>query len=97
MTVTILLEIPINPAADNVDAAFRHDLPATAGFPGNELTEVLTDPARPESLFMLTRWSTPADYEAYTYWRSTPEGATRMPEIASGPPIVHHFNAHLAF
>jgi heme-degrading monooxygenase HmoA len=97
MSVTVLLEIPIKPTADNVDDAFTHDLPATSQFPGNELTEVIADLTRPYTLFLLTRWSTEEDYQAYTAWRSTPDGATRMPEIAAGPPTVHHFHTHLAF
>lgn len=97
MSVTIILEIPIKPKAVGVDDAFLHDLPGTAAFPGNELTEVLADPSRPHTFFLHTRWATEEDYQAYTAWRSTPEGATRLPEIASGPPVTHHFQTHLTF
>jgi heme oxygenase (mycobilin-producing) len=97
MSVTIILEIPINPEARDVDAAFLHDLPPTVAFPGNEQTEVLADATRPHTLFLLTRWASEDAYQAYVQWRSTPEGATRLTEIASGPPTIHHFHTHLSF
>lgn len=97
MSVTIILEIPIDPHAPDVDAAFLHDLPPTAGFPGNEHTEVLADTSRPNTLFLLTRWATEEAYQAYAEWRSTPEGVTRLAQIAAGPPTLHHFHTHLTF
>jgi quinol monooxygenase YgiN len=97
MAVTILLEFPVRPDADNVDDVLRFDLPATASYPGNESTEVLADDARPDKLFLLTRWSTPEAYEDYVQWRQSPEGATRLSEISAGAPTIQHFHTHIRF
>ncbi|KZX22160.1 putative quinol monooxygenase [Rathayibacter tanaceti] len=97
MTVTVLMDIPLRADTADVDAAFLHDLPATAGFPGNELTEVLSDESRPGTLTLLTRWASGAAYDEYVAWRRTPEGATRLPDIAAGPPSVRRFSSRLSF
>jgi quinol monooxygenase YgiN len=97
VAVTILLELPLRPDAENVDEVLHFDLPATAAYPGNEGTEVLSDDARPGMLFLLTRWSTPEAYEAYFAWRQSPEGRTRLNEIAAGPPTIQHFHTYLRF
>ena len=94
---TVILEIPINPQAPNVIVAFEHDLPAALAFPGNEHVEVLEDPTRPGVLFILSRWASEEDYQAYAAWRATPAGATRLPEIAAGPPTVHRYQSYLSF
>ena len=97
VAVTILLEFPVRPDAENVDEVLNFDLPATAAYPGNEGTEVLSDNTRPDKLFLLTRWSTPEAYAAYAAWRQSPEGATRLNEIAAGAPTIHHFHTYLRF
>lgn len=95
MSVTILLEVALKPDAIDVDAAFRAALPGTAAFPGNELAEIVSHSTRPNTLFFLTRWATEEDYEAYGQWRTTPDGASRLAEIADGPPVVHHLRTHI--
>jgi heme-degrading monooxygenase HmoA len=97
VAVTILLELPLRPGAENVDEVFKLDLPATAAYPGNEGTEVLSDDARPDTLFLLTRWTTMEAYEAYFAWRQSPEGRTHLHEIAAGAPTIHRFRSHLRF
>jgi len=95
--VVVLLEIPIRPDAEGVDEVLREDLPHTASFTGNESTAVITDAARPNTLFLLTRWATMEAYDAYSEWRRSPGGVTRMSEIASAAPIVRRFNTYLEF
>lgn len=95
LSVTIILEVALKPDAD-ADAAFREALPGTVEFPGNEHAEILADPTRPNTLFFLTRWATEEHYQAYALWRSTPDGGTRLAEIAATPPIVHHFHTYLS-
>jgi quinol monooxygenase YgiN len=97
VTVTILLELPLRPDAENVDEILRFDLPATAAYPGNEGTEVITDDTRPNLVFLLTRWSSMEAYEAYFAWRQSPQGRTRLNEIAAGAPTIHRFRSHLSF
>ncbi|HST82445.1 MAG TPA: antibiotic biosynthesis monooxygenase [Kineosporiaceae bacterium] len=97
MAVTILLELPIRADAENVDEILNFDLPATAAYPGNEGTEVLSDDTRRDTLFLLTRWTTMEAYETYFAWRQSSEGRTRLNEIAAGAPTVHRFRSHLRF
>ena len=96
MAVTILFEFPVRPDAENVDEVLNFDLPATTAYPGNESTEVLSDDTQPDKLFILTRWSTSEVYAAYLAWRQSPEGATRLNEIAAGAPTTHRFHTYLA-
>jgi heme oxygenase (mycobilin-producing) len=97
VAATILLELPLKPDVENIDEILNFDLPATAAYAGNESTEVLSDDTRPDMLFLLTRWSTMEAYEAYFAWRQSPEGATRLHEIAAGAPTIHRFHTHLHF
>jgi quinol monooxygenase YgiN len=97
VTVTILLELPLRPDAENVDEILCFDLPATAAYPGNEGTEVITDDTRPNLVFLLTRWSSMEAYEAYFAWRQSPQGRTRLNEIAAGAPAIHRYRSHLSF
>jgi heme-degrading monooxygenase HmoA len=97
MTMTSTLEIRVNPAATNLDAIFEHDLSRTAAFPGNVSTEVLQDSDDPTRLTVMTRWATESDLAAYTAWRQSPDGATRLPEIITEPPVSRHFSIRHTF
>lgn len=97
MTVIALLEMSIDPKAGNVDEILRHDLPNTASFPGNEGTEVLADETDPTKFLLVTRWISQESFDAYAAWRQSPEGATRLSEISSRPPISRHFRSYMTF
>ncbi|MDQ0662233.1 heme-degrading monooxygenase HmoA [Arthrobacter ulcerisalmonis] len=92
MSFISTLEITVDPAAANLDAIFDLDLPNTAAFPGNQSTEVLQDTHNPGRLIVVSRWATQADLDAYTAWRQSPEGKTRVAEIITGPPSSRHFS-----
>lgn len=99
MTVTSLMRLTLGPAAtrDLVDEILRHDLPGTASYPGNEGTEVLFSTDDPAGLYLMTRWASLEDHNAYSAWRRTAEGATRLPEIVSGPPTFQTLTSHMTF
>ena len=97
MTAVALLEMSIRPDAEGVDDILRADLPHTAAFPGNQGTEVLVDPEDPSKLWLLTHWADQDALDTYVAWRNSPEGATRLAEIASGAPTSRHYVTHLTF
>jgi quinol monooxygenase YgiN len=97
MSVVAILEMPLRPDVPGVDDILRSDLTATAAFAGNQGTEVLADPADPSKLWLLTHWADQASLDTYVAWRGSPEGATRLAEIASGPPTSRHYVTHMTF
>lgn len=99
MPLTVLMSMPITPGLTHeiIDEVLRHDLPHTASYPGNEVTEVIRAEENSDILVLLTKWSTCEAYEAYSAWRRTPEGATRMAEIVSGPPTFQRFSSYMTF
>lgn len=97
MTVIALLEMFIDPSSGNVEEILRHDLPATASFPGNEGTEVLADDTDPTKLLLVTRWTSQEFFDAYAAWRQSPEGTTRLGEVSSRPPTSRHFRSYMTF
>lgn len=92
-----MLEFTIDPAASNLHEILEYDLPHTAAYPRNESTEVLRDDEDPSRLTVVTRWTTAADLSAYTAWRQSPEGTTRLAEIATSPPSSRHFSIQKTF
>ena len=99
MSFTVLMRMPIQPGLDKekVDEVLHHDLPNTASFAGNEGTEVIAEEGDTDGLYLLTRWTSREHYETYSAWRRSPEGATRLAEISSGPPTVTLFTSYIRF
>ncbi|NAZ85072.1 putative quinol monooxygenase [Kineococcus indalonis] len=89
MTITSLLELRLKPEAlESAPAIITQTLEATRAFEGCLGVDVLRDTADPAHVVVVERWASLEDDDAYRAWRATPEGASRLAAVLSGPPVL---------
>jgi quinol monooxygenase YgiN len=92
MTVTAFLDINIKPESlAGAPAAISQVLVATRAFPGNLGVDVVIDVADPAHFVLVEHWNSIDDDDAYRAFRATPEGASGLGELLSGPPKLTKF------
>ena len=92
MTVTSLLDLHV--AAGSVAGApalLADVLAATRAFDGCLGVEVLADTDDAAHFLVIETWQSIAHDDAYRAWRATPEGASALGDILSGPPTLTRF------
>jgi quinol monooxygenase YgiN len=93
MTAIVHLDLRLDPTKlDTVPGILNETLTATRAWPGNEGLEVLVDDADPAHIIVVETWATAADHEAYSEWRTTPEGANRLGEVVAQLPVKTIFS-----
>ena len=94
MTCTILLELttPEGKAGDMIELlrAILPDTRARDGFVGIELQQ---DQDKPETLVLIERWRSRADYEAYLAWRTERGDLDKLGAMLAGPPSIRYFDS----
>jgi quinol monooxygenase YgiN len=96
MTAIVHLDLRLNPAKlDIVPGILNETLVATRAWPGNEGLEVLVDDADPAHIIVVEQWATAADHDAYSAWRSTPEGVSRLGEVVAAVPVKTIFSERI--
>jgi quinol monooxygenase YgiN len=66
-------------------------LVATRVFDGNLGVDVLVDETDPTHIVLDQSWESFAHDDAYREWRATPEGASQLGTVLSGPPSLVRF------
>ena len=96
MTAIVHLDLHLNPAQlDIVPDLLNETLAATRAWPGNEGLEVLVDDADPAHIIVVEQWATAADHDAYSAWRTTPEGVSRLGEVVAAVPVKTIFSERI--
>jgi quinol monooxygenase YgiN len=96
MTAIVHLDLRLNPAKlDIVPGILNETLVATRAWPGNEDLEVLVDDADPAHIIVVEQWATAADHDAYSAWRTTPEGVSRLGEVVAAVPVKTIFSERI--
>ncbi|MCI2240317.1 antibiotic biosynthesis monooxygenase [Paenibacillus sp. TRM 82003] len=92
MSITSLLDLHLKPeAVADAPAVLTETLEATRAFEGNLGVDVLRDAADEAHVLVLERWESLEADDAYRAWRATPEGASRLGELLSAPPVLTRF------
>ncbi|WP_188679215.1 putative quinol monooxygenase [Subtercola lobariae] len=92
MTLTAFLDITLKPEVLDTAPAIIHDtLSHTRAFEGNLGVEVITDVTDPHHLVVVEHWQSIEADQAYRAWRATPEGASPLGSLVTGPPKLTKF------
>ncbi|MFZ8758877.1 putative quinol monooxygenase [Microbacterium sp. HMH0099] len=95
MTVLSIFEIRVTPdALQEAPQLISETLAGTRSQPGCIGVEVTVDIYDPSRFFLVERWATLADDDAYRAWRMTPEGAPTVGRILAGPPVLTRTEVH---
>ena len=96
MTAIVHLDLHFNPAQlDVVPGILNETLTATRAWPGNEGLEVIVDDADPAHIIVVEHWATAADHDAYSAWRTTPEGVSRLGDVVAAVPVKTIFSERI--
>jgi quinol monooxygenase YgiN len=96
VTAIVHLDLQLKPdLLGSVPAILNETLVATRAWPGNEGLEVIVDDADPAHVIVVETWATAADHEAYSVWRTTPDGANRLGEVVAALPVKTVFSGRI--
>jgi len=91
MPITATLEFTVRPERlEGAEEFILNLLTATRAFPGCLGIDVLRDLTDPARYLLVERWESVADDDAYRAWRATPEGASGLVDLITGPRKVAH-------
>ena len=94
MTCTVLLELkmPEGKAGEMIET-LRAILPDTRARDGCVGVEVQQDQDNAETLVLIQRWQSRADYESYLAWRTERGDIDKLGAMLAGPPSIRYFDA----
>ena len=92
MAITAILDLQLKPdSLDTASDVLHATLTDTRAFPGCLGVTVLIDSADPAHVVLYETWESVERDQAYRAWRATPEGASDLGSIMTGPPKLTLF------
>ena len=93
MSMHVTLELTaVDGKADEMIAVFKKHLPDTRARKGCEFVTVHQDQANPNQIFLVERWATREDDEAYRAWRAGDGAITEMAGLVAAAPVLRYFD-----
>ena len=94
MTCTVLLELtmPEGKAGEMIEL-LRAILPDTRAREGCIGVEIQQDQDKPETLVLIERWQSRANYESYLAWRTERGDLDKLGGMLAGPPSIRYFDS----
>lgn len=93
MTTSVVLEIKTKPgASSDMLAMLKEILPATRSYDGCVDLTTIQDQDDQNTLIILSKWQTKAQYETYLDWRKETGVFDTFSELLAAPPSTRFFN-----
>jgi quinol monooxygenase YgiN len=93
MSITVLLELQAAEGkADELIALLRTHLRDTRARQGCEGLTVHRDQDEPHTVFLIERWASRADDEAYRAWRADAGAIDGLAALVGGPPSIRYLD-----
>lgn len=93
MTTSVVIEIKTKPGVSgDMLAMLKEILPATRSYDGCLDLTTLQDHNDPNTLIILSKWQTKAQYEAYLNWRKETGVFDIFADMLAAPPSTRFFS-----
>ena len=93
MSINVVLELQAAEGkAAELIAVLKASLGDTRAREGCEGLTTHQDQDNPNTIVLIERWASRANYETYLAWRAGPGAMPAMAGLVAGPPTIRYFN-----
>ncbi|QKT08471.1 antibiotic biosynthesis monooxygenase [Gordonia sp. X0973] len=93
MGVQVAIDLPAKKGKfDELREWMVNHIAGTRNFNGNMVVESWRNQDKPDSIFLLEKWESRADFEKYLQWREETGVITELLELLDGEPAFHYFD-----